>query len=214
VNGPTWLADAFAAIMIATAMCCGGLLVATRVRYGRFAGDAVLHLAMGVAMTWMLLGTLERRWVVPFAAAFAGAAGWLIGQLLRHRAPTSAPATQHRLQHLVACAAMIYMFLGLSLRSSGASRSSGTTAMIDMAGRSALGASYSLLALLLAIVLLGYLAWNVGELAALGGTRSSLVSAPGVGVGSGEGPRFAPRLMLGCQIAMGMAMAYMLLAMA
>ena len=82
MTGPSWLADTFAAVMIATAVYCLSRLVAAR-RWRRPTErdvDAV-HVVMGVAMAGMLVPRLnpvaDSGWEVIFGAAAAWF-GWQV----------------------------------------------------------------------------------------------------------------------------------------
>src|ERR1700730_18643177 len=75
VTGPSWLAVAFAAVMIGIALYCAGRLALSRLRRRETEFDADgLHVAMGVAMAGMLVPRLSpppgSRWegVFPRAA--------------------------------------------------------------------------------------------------------------------------------------------------
>ena len=86
--GPSWLADAFAAVMILIAAYSVSRLAVSRLR-GRateFDADA-LHAVMGAAMAGMLLPRLN---VLPgsvWAAVFGAGAAWFGWHALRGRAP-------------------------------------------------------------------------------------------------------------------------------
>ena len=114
MSGPAWLADAFAAIMIATAAYCLSRLVAAG-RLGRPTERDVdaTHVLMGVAMAGMLVPELNSLPRVGWVVIFSLSAAWFGGQILIawRGAHPGQPDPRHHLPHLLASAAMLYMLL-------------------------------------------------------------------------------------------------------
>jgi hypothetical protein len=227
MTGPLWLAAAFAAVIaITAAYCLLRLVVAWRQhRPTDYLLDGA-HVLMGVAMTGMLLPPLRMlpaaAWDFVFAAATA-AFGW---RLLAARAMRSA----HQLQHLLGCAAMLYMLSAAAVEHAGsASTSPGASAD-----------RLPTLALLLACALLGYVVWTADRIPSLSRvtpvpatspafvpTAGALAADCGDAIPSAASPSAAsppagharrgaplsPRLAACCEIAMGLTMGYMLVTM-
>jgi cytochrome b561 len=161
--GSSWLAGTFAGIMVLTAAyCVSRLAVSVRQhRPSQHLVDAV-HALMGVAMAGMLVPRLRVFWTGGWAVVFGAAAVWFAWQAareLRRQAPGR--RRSHHLQHVLACAAMLYMLLAAT---STAKTVSGGSTPSGMAG----GAAHSpTLALVLAVALLGYVVWTADRLPAL-----------------------------------------------
>ncbi len=229
--GPSWLADAFASVMILTAAYCVVRLVISR-RQHRPTDHQVdaVHILMGVAMAGLLVPRLRLfsagGWEVVFGAATAWFA-WHAIHGLRSR-DAAGRRERHHLQHVLACAAMLYMLLA-------AVPADRTAAGSAMNGMAAGAAHLPTLALLLAFALFGYVVWTLDRLPSLtpvasGAGPPALASAGMSASGSasasalrGEGrpaePAVAgaapvsPRLAACCEIAMGVTMGYMLILM-
>jgi hypothetical protein len=193
---PGWLPPSFAALTLAVAAYSAGRLVVSR-RWGRpteLDADG-LHVVMGVAMAGMLEPRLGPLPGGAWAVAFAAAAAWFAWQLLRPfrgRAPGGV-LCQHPVPHLVECAAMVYMLRPVATPPPGA-------AAAGMPGMATPTAGFPVLALVLALFMIGYIVWTTDRLAAL--SRASARTAV-----------LAPRLAACCKIAMSAAMGFMLLQM-
>jgi hypothetical protein len=225
MGSPAWLTGIFAALMLTVATYCAGRLAVAR-RWQRpteFDTDAG-HVLMGVAMAGMLVARLRILPAVTWEAVFGAGAVWFAWQVLQSRrhAPATSWRCLHPGPHLVECAAMLYMFLVLP---SLAGR--GTAA--GMAAMSAAGSSYSFLALVMALFMVGYVVRVADRLtirapalaAALAGPAPPAAPAamaapappdttPPGGRVSTSRPYLAPRCAALCKIAMGLTMAYML----
>jgi hypothetical protein len=186
--GSSWLADAFAGIMILTAAYCVSRLV-TSVRQHRPTGHLVdaVHVLMGVAMAGMLVPRLRVFWTGGWEIVFGAAAVWFAWQAareLRRQAPGR--RRSHHLQHVLACGAMLYMLLAAT---SAARAVSGGSAMNGLAGGSAHSPT---LALVLAVALVGYVVWTADRLPAL--ARVTALAArgrPALGAPSKPAPALA-----------------------
>jgi cytochrome b561 len=234
--GPSWLAWTFAGVMIIVSGYCLTRLAASwrQHRPTDHRVDAI-HVLMGVAMAGMLVPRLRVFWTVVFAVGAAWF-GWLAIREFRGR-PTVGGRPGHHLQHLLACGAMLYMYLAVATVAKAAA---GGSAMDGMAAG---GAHFRTLALVLAMALLGYVVWTVDRLSSLApvaalaarsaavpvlagavaGGGASLADAGGEDAGSaphdggqapaGPGRRvpLSPRLAACCEIAMGVTMGYMLI---
>ena len=111
---PSWLAGAFAAIMILTAAYSASRLAFSRLRGRATELDAdALHTVMGVAMAGMLVPWLHLAPGRVWAAVFGIGAVWFGWHALPTRGPVAPRLSQSRypVPHLVECAAMIYMLL-------------------------------------------------------------------------------------------------------
>jgi hypothetical protein len=154
VGGPAWLADIFAGVMITVATYCASRLVVAR--WWRRPTDVEsdgAHIVMGVAMAGMLVAGLRFAPVGLWEAVFAAAVGWFGWWFVRVR--RGAPAGRWRCPqpgpHLVECGAMLYMYLAVPAVAVAAKSAAGGMGAMD-AGR----ARFSVLALLLALFMLGY----------------------------------------------------------
>ena len=241
--------------MILTSGYCASRLIAAR-RWRRpteFDVD-VMHAVMGVAMAGMLVPPLNLlgydSWEVVFAAAM-GWFGWQIIGAYRGRPAHAHPSAgahrtahahsssdwhrpTHHAPHLLACGAMLYMYLV-----AGVARSAAGVPGMPASGTSASTIHSPGLALPLAVALLGYVIWTTDRLTALPAV-AKLASAPSSGAPSssaartsagltgtgltgtgltgradrrpGPGhPPMSPRLAACCEIAMGVTMGYMLI---
>ena len=228
MGSPAWLTGIFAALMLAVATYCAGRLAVAR-RWQRpteFDTDAG-HVLMGVAMAGMLVARLRILPAATWEAVFGAGAAWFAWQVLqsRRRAPATSWRCLHPAPHLVECAAMLYMFLVLP-----------PLAGRGMAAMSAAGSSYSFLALVMALFMVGYVVRVADRLtirapalavaqagpapmaapAPPAAPAPANTPAPGGRVSASTlsaRPYLAPRCAALCKIAMGLTMAYMLVLM-
>lgn len=223
MNIPNWLADIFAAIMLATAVYCAGRLVFARLRGRRVEYDTdLVHLLMGVAMAGMIVPDLNPLDGTVWKVVFAGATLWFAGRVaLAWRGDERARLTlRHHGAHLVLSVAMLYMFVAPSGASAGSASSGG------MGGAASMVVHYPTLALVLALFLCGYAVVVIDRtplLVASGGTpraRDTAQEAPPGACcavadnGQSQGPvrsLLAPRGANCCDIAMSVTMAFMLI---
>jgi Domain of unknown function (DUF5134) len=241
VTGQTWLAAILAGVMLATAAYCLSRL-ALSWRAGRPTDRPVdgAHVLMGVAMAGMLVPRLRifyvGGWEVVFGLAAVGFA-WLAGRELLARSPAGTHPRHHHLQHVLACAAMVYMLAAVTATAGGAR-------MAGMSG-GAMTAHFPTLAGVLVLGLCGYVVWNADRLSSLMRVAAPVTTAtasapvpdlvPAAGAGSAGGVALAgdgavsaqtpqqpqpgrsrplsPRLTVCCEIAMGVTMGYMLILM-
>lgn len=215
---PTFLPYGFAVVMVAVSVYCAvRIAVARRLNRPNHDDVNVAHVAMGVAM----VGMFVPRWnVIPnrvWEPVFAVIAVYFIARSIlaasrpeiRATAGVHGPNMRHYAIHAVMAVAMLYMY-ALGMPPAGPS----APAMgMSMSGPPAAGDPA--VTLLLAAVLLVSAIWQLdainryvpGEVAVsvTGG------AAPSAG---GEGRTLlAPRLEVGCHIAMCLAMGYMLIVM-
>jgi Domain of unknown function (DUF5134) len=172
--GPSWLAGVLAAVMILTAGHAASRLAASRVLRVATEADADgLHALMGTAMAGMLLPQLRVLPSSAWAVIFGAAAAWFAASIL-HAGRTAPRPWQCRfpLPHLVECMAMLYMLLALPARQ-------GTPGMA-MPAMAAPGAapSFPVLALVLALFMLGYLLWTTDRLATRARARAAVAALP------------------------------------
>ena len=180
--GPSWLAAALAAVMIAIAIYCAGRLAAAR-RWRRFTEvDAdSLHVVMGVAMAGMLLPRLSLLPVTAWEAVFGASAAWFAYRAVRCRLRRNAAGSRwrcsHPVAHLVECAAMVYMLAVLP--GSWPGWPGRAMAMPGMgSGRAAAGGSLSALAVILALFMIGYVLWTADQLSAQVRATAAATSGP------------------------------------
>jgi hypothetical protein len=178
MTGPSWLADAFAVIMIATAVYCASRLVAAR--WWRRTTDRdvdTAHVFMGVAMAGMLVPRLNPFASGGWAALFGIISAWFGWQIVRayRGADLRGHRPGHHVPHLLASGAMIYMLLAGS--AAGSRGVSPGTAISGAAGGSA---HLPTLALVIVVALLGYVILTTDRLASLERVRAAAPAAPAV----------------------------------
>jgi hypothetical protein len=161
--GPSWLAGIFATLMLVTAGYCASRLAAAR-RWRRATEHDVdlMHAVMGVAMAGMLVPQLNLLRHGAWEIVFATATGWFGWQVVRSRRdrPADRRRPAHHVPHLLACGAMLYMFLAAGTARTG-------TGMMAVGGPSAAAAHSPGLALPLALTMLGYVIWATDRLTGL-----------------------------------------------
>jgi hypothetical protein len=123
-----------------------------------------VHILMGVAMAGMLVPRLNPFWDSGWEVIFGGALAWFGWQTFRgyhgEMAVSRRWQTLH-LQHVVACGAMLYMFLAVAPAKAGSSESA--MAM----GASGSATRFPTLALLLTLALVCFVIWNADRLTSL-----------------------------------------------
>jgi hypothetical protein len=174
MSGPSWLAGAFAAVMILTAAYSAGRLAFSRLR-GRateFDADA-LHAVMGAAMAGMLVPRLNVLPDSAYMAVFSIGVAWFGWHAVRTRGARTSGSSLGRfpVPHLIECVAMLYMLL--PLQGSRPTHGGAGMAMAGMAPSAALAGSLPALAVVLALFMLGYIVWTTDRLAALARARTT-----------------------------------------
>jgi Domain of unknown function (DUF5134) len=163
-------------------------------------------------------------WEIIFGAAALGFA-WLAVRELRTPKFASNRPRHHHLQHVLACASMVYMLAAVTTTAVHAG--SANSGMSGMAG----GAHFPTLALILALGLIGYVIWTadrltsfprvgaltaagapVGDLIPAGGGSDASTAATDPAVARRPSP-LSPRQAACVEIAMGVTMGYMLILM-
>ena len=170
MTGPSWLAGILAVSMIATAAYCASRLIIARAHRRKDERDVdLIHTVMGVAMAGMLVSWLnplpDGVWAVMFGAGtgWFGWRAWLTRRGRHGRADvsdTDPPAHRHHVPHLVMCGAMVYMLLAAG------AVASATHPAMTMGGPAAAD-RFPLLALVLAVFMVGYVMWQADRLPAL-----------------------------------------------
>lgn len=187
MNIPDWLADIFAAIMLATAAYCAGRLVVARLRRRHIEPDIdLVHLLMGVAMAGMLVPDLNPLDGTVWKAVFAVTTLWFAGRVaMAWRGDDRARrALRHHVPHLVLSGAMLYMYLAPSAASAGSDSGGGMGSGMSGGMGGAAAVHYPTLALVLALFLCGYAVMVIDRtplVAASGGTpqaRDTAQAAP------------------------------------
>jgi len=240
--GPFWLAGTFAAVVILVgAYSAGRLAVSLRRGWATESDADALHAVMGAAMAGMLLPPLSvlpnSVWVVIFAIA----AAWFGWRAVRTRGFAAAgPLSRFPVPHLIESVAMLYMLRPVH----GPLPTHGRAGMAAGMGPSTGPAgSLPVLAVLLAMFMLGYIVWTTDRLTSLARARTAtegpgrnrgrgspaavpMAAPPGAagdapvtragGTGRGDQagrPALAPRLAACGRLAMGITMGYMLMVM-
>jgi hypothetical protein len=227
MSTPAGILGIFAAIMILVAEVSAGQLVIGRAwtrRGGTDADIAVSQLLMGIAMAGILVSGLSilpnAAWEVVFAVMTAWFA-WCLWRESRGRA--AAVAHGHYVPHLVHSAAMLYVFAALagpSVEGSGIS-TSGTGGMSGMAGGLSGGTPTlhaSTLALIFTLLLIACTVHDLDRPAGVDG-YFHVVGRRSVPAGSALAPTayaaerllLSPAVVKGCQVAIGVTMAFILI---
>lgn len=179
MNIPDWLADIFAAIMLATAVYCAGRLALARRLGRRVEHDSdVVHLLMGVAMAGMLVSDLNPLNATVWKVVFTLTTLWFAGRVvLAWRGDDQGRrALRHHVPHLVLSGAMLYMFFAPSGAGAGSSSGGDMGMGGGMGGAASMVVHYPTLALVLALFLCGYAVLVIDRtplLAASGGTSEA-----------------------------------------
>lgn len=223
MTGPSWLLDAFAGIMIATAVYCAARLVLARVLHRPVQHDVdALHLAMGLAMGGMFVPSLNFLDNRVWEAVFALGAAWFVGRtaIALARARGRGRGLGHYVPHIIACGAMLYVYLAPSAGPSGTADS--TPGMPGMSGMTAGVARFPTLGLLLALFLSGYAVLVLDRITLPLVDTAWLKESPSIPVRNTSAPADTPHRRLGteavlsprgercCHAAMAVLMAYML----
>ena len=237
VSDPGWLNGVFAALMMLIALCCAGRLAVGWLRDRDTERDADgLHVLMGVAMAGMFEPQLSPVPATVWRIVFVAGAAWFSWLAIRIRGRRQAGASRcaHPVPHAVESAAMVYMLLPTGAQAPGLGP--GMT-MPGPSGPGGTGAGNPVLALVLALFMLGYTLWTTDRLASLSRSRAArprgadpnsqpaaaplpdavMQRPPGPGTASDGDPSgrpsLAPRLAAGYKIAMSLGMGYMLITM-
>jgi hypothetical protein len=238
MGGPSWLAWTFASVILVVAAYCLTRLLASWQQH-RPSDRSVdgIHVLMGVAMAGMLVPRLRVFWAGGWETIFGIGAVWFAWLAIREfrGRPTAGGRPGHHLQHLLACGAMLYMFLAAAT----VAKASGSA----VSGMSASAAHVPTLALVLAFALFGYVirtADRLSSLAPVAALAARVAPVPvfaGAAAGGGAGfgtpgdddqappshgqqvpshgaqVPLSPRLAACCEIAMGVTMGYALILM-
>ena len=210
MSTPAWILEAFAALMVLVAEVSAGQAVIARAwtrRGGAGAGIAVSQLLMGIAMTGILVSGLSilpnAVWEVVFAVMTAWFA-WCLWRENRGRAAASV-AHGHYAQHLVHSAAMLYLFAAIAGPSAAAPGGMSGMAWGSADGMPTLHAP--MLALIFALLLIAFAVHDLDRQAESG------VAAAGAGPVAYTAERLllSPAVVKGCQVTIGVTMAFILI---
>lgn len=227
MTGPAWLSAALAAVMLLVAAGSATRLALWRLR-GRAAepeADA-LHVLMGVAMAGMLEPAVSLVPAAVWRVVFVVTAAWFAWRGIRvqgqqrRRNPRRLAADwrhgwrcAHPAPHAVESAAMVYMLVPAS------SGGNAPTAMPGMA--SATAAANPVVAVVLALFMLGYIIWTADRMTSVSRVRTGPAGlTPAGGVRHDDvmtvpaaGTAVISRTAACSKIVMSLAMGYMLLTM-
>ena len=221
MSTPAGILGSFAAIMILVAEVSAGQLLIGRAWTRRGGTDiAVSQLLMGIAMAGILVPGLSilpnAVWEVVSAVMTAWFA-WCLWRQSRGRG-AAAVARGHNAPHLVPSAAMLYIFAALAgpfVEGSGMSMS-GTGGMSGMAGGSSGGMPTlhaPALALIFALLLIAFTVHDLDRPASADG-YFHVVGRRSVPAGyTAAGLLLSAGVVKGCQVAIGVTMAFILIIM-
>ncbi len=235
---PSWLLDLVAAIMAAIAAASVARVVARPPLAGRpwrpVQAGADVDLAnalMSIAMAGMLASSLSTLPNVAWEVIFGLLTAWFAYRAWADTRSVREMATDRCTLHVVHCAAMLYMFLALG------GPANGGGVMGGMGGPAVQTLSYPTVAGAFVLLLVGYSVWDLNQLSgrryslggagavaggpatgtvATGTVASGTVASPAVAPGRGLAVQaflLAPETRAGWDVALGMAMALMLVIM-
>ncbi len=202
MGGPAWLRDIFAVVMLTVAAYCAVRPVAAARRRRTVDLDTdSAHVVTGIAMAGMLTTSLQVLPAAAWQAVFAGSVAWFAWRAVqvRRRPPGTRWRCKHPVPHLVESAAMLYMF---AVAPAAVHATTGSAGMGSMATSAA--SRFSILALGMALFMLGYVVWVGNQL-----TPATAANGQPV-VGHAGPPHLAPRCEALCKIAMGITMGFAL----
>jgi hypothetical protein len=202
--------------MIAIAIYSAGRVMVSLLRKRETERDADgLHVAMGVAMAGMLEPQLSPLPNLSWEVVFGCAAAWFAvrAALRRLGGAQGRLGCRYPLPHLVESMAMLYMLAAVDRTPLG-----GRAAM-TMPGMGGTAGGLPVLAVMLALFMLGYVFWTADRLTSLARAGSGGGDKPAQSAGlrgaAAPGARFLGPGLAGCsKIAMGITMGYMLILMA
>jgi hypothetical protein len=210
MSTPAWILETFAAMMVLVAEVSAGQAVIARAwtrRGGAGTGIAVSQLLMGIAMTGILVSGLSilpnAVWEVVFAAMTAWFA-WCLWRGNRGRAAASVARGDYA-PHLVHSAAILYLFAAIAGPSAAAPGGMSGMAWGSAGGMPTLHAP--MLALIFALLLIAFAVHDLDRQAGSG------LAAAGAGPVAYTAERLllSPAVVKGCQVAIGVTMAFILI---
>jgi hypothetical protein len=160
-----------------------------------------MHVIMGAAMAAMLAARLNTGWSIALVIVFLAGVGWFGYGAVRAGLRAGPGSAGHHMQHLAACAAMVYMlgsasFTGMSAMTGGPGMSSAISPPKGI----------EVLAGALGVALIAYAVWDILLMTA------SPASAPTGSDPIATRPVLAPRMAGACQAVLGLAMGAMMMA--
>jgi len=220
MSTPAWILDIFAAMMFLVAEVSAGQLVLARAwtrRGGAGAGIAVFRLLTGIALAGVLVPGLSILPNAVWETAFAVATAWFAWSLWRENRGRGAAAVAHGpyAPHLVQSAAMLYLFAALA----GPSGSSGAGGMSGMEWGPAVGMPVlraPTLALIFALLLIALTVHDLNREAGPDGYfhqsgPALAAAAAGTVAFTAERLLLSPAVVKGCQVAISVTVAFILI---
>jgi len=219
MSTPAWILEIFAAVTLLVAEVSAGQLVLARAWTQRNIADAdiaVSRLVTGIAMAGILVSGLRFLPNGAWEAVFAVMTAWLAWRLwLESRGRGAAMAHGRYTPPLVQSAAMLYIFAALAAQSV-----SSTGGMAGMAGWSSSGLPAlhaPTLALIFALLLVAFAVHDLDRRAGVDGyfrtVGRPLLPARSALAGPAARLLLSPAVVKGCQVTIGVAMAFILIIM-
>jgi len=229
MSTPTWILGIFAAMMILVAEVSAGQLVLARAwtrRGGAGVGIAVFRLLTGIAMAGILVPGLSILPNAVWEAAFAVVTAWFAWCLWReNRGRGAAVAHGPYAPHLVQSAAMLYIFAALTGPSAAGSSGTGGMSGMEWGSSGGLPALHApTLALIFALLLIALTIHDLNRQADADGylpvagrrpgpAGTALAAAAGPAAYTAERLVLSPAVVKGCQVAISVTMAFVLIIM-
>ncbi len=202
---PGWIFDVLAAVMLAVAAVSAARLApAGRWRRGpATVGADAAHQLMAIAMAGMLAPRLRTLPAIGWEIVFGVLTVWLACLVVRQvrKNGVRALATDHcGAPHLVHSGSMLYMFLATT-SAAGMAGMAGMNELPGSSGSTMITLDYPTLAFVFALILIGYSVWDLDWLS---GRRHGPAGAAGEIL-------LSPAVKVGCRVAMGVVMAFLML---
>jgi Domain of unknown function (DUF5134) len=214
MSTPAWILETFAAMMVLVAEVSAGQVVVARAwtrRGGAGAGIAVSQLLMGIAMTGILVSGLSILPNTVWEVVFAVMTAWFAWCLWRGNRGRAAASVAHGFYapHLVHSAAMLYLFAAMAAPSA-----AGPGGMSGMAWGSADGMPTlhaPMLALIFALLVIAFAVHDLDQQAGSGLAATAAGPVPAAYIA--KRLLLSPAVVKGCQVTIGVTMAFILIIM-
>lgn len=217
MSTPAWILGIFGAVMLLVAEVSAGQLVVAHAWTRRGGTDddiAVSQLLTGIAMAGILVPGLSALPNTVWEVVFAVMTAWFAWRLWRESRGRGAAAVARGryAPHVVQSAAVLYLFAALAGPSAAGPSMSGTGGMPGMAGGSSGGMATlhaSTLALIFALLLVAFAVHDLDRRAGSG----LAVAAAGPAAYTAERLLLSPAVVKGCQVTIGVTVAFVLIIM-
>jgi hypothetical protein len=214
MSTPAWIPGIFGAVMLLVAEVSAGQLVVAHAwthRGGAGSDVTVSRLLMGIAMAGILVHGLSTLPNAAWEVAFAIMTAWFAWRLWRENRGRAAASVAHGhdAPHLVRSAAMLYLFAAIAGPSA-----AGPGGMSGMAWGSAGGMPTlhaPILGLIFALLLIAFTVHDLDRQA--GSALATAAAGPVPAAYTAERLLLSPAVVKGCQVTIGVTLAFILIIM-